>query len=45
MHKFKQVLHDMFKVLQFSIHSNHLHSLKYLTTNLTFKILHAYHNQ
>jgi len=37
-HKLKQV-HDTFKVLQFSFHCNFcLHSLQYLTTNLTFKI-------
>jgi len=33
-------------LLQFSFHPKHsLHSLQYLTTNLTFKILHSYHNQ
>jgi len=33
---------DTFKVLQFYFHPNHLHSLQYLSTNLTIKILHSY---
>jgi len=43
MHKLKQV-HDTFKVLTVFFSLQPWHSLQYLT-NLTFKILHSYHNQ
>jgi len=43
MHKLKYV-HDTFKVLQLSFHPNHCIFATFLTTNLTFKILHSYHN-
>jgi len=41
MHKLKHV-HDTFKVLRVFFSPKPLHSLQYLTTNITFKILHSY---